>query len=270
MKNTTQLKRVGAFITGLLAIAGLSQTANAQLISITAGKYTINANGYSSSTLTANLADSAPGGLLASGGGTEDTWGIFQITSILDGATVDFTDNGGKELWGIFYNSVDNATSAFGPNVNFEATGLKLDIYEINVADTMDSAWQSVFTQGLAGRAGIDGYTGISDVGNLVFQSELNGTMYSSYNLAIETTSATGNLTIGATNTLFDIDSADMTFALTGTTEQVPSNWIVEFGGPIVGVVGAVPEPSTYGLMAAGALAAVVVLRRRKQKSVQA
>jgi hypothetical protein len=270
MKKTTHFKRAAAVLTGVLALAGLSQTANAQLITITAGKYTINAQGYSASVLTANPADFAPGAVLSTSGQMEDTWGIFQITSILDGNNVDYVSNSTYELWGMFYNSVDQAAIGVGNQVVFAAEGLKLDIYQVNVVDAGDTLWQNVFTQGIGGRIDLDSYTGITDVGTLVFQSELVGTMDSDYNTNTDTTNAEGNLTLAGVNTLFDINPTDLTFALAGTTDLVPANWTVEFGGPIVGIVGAVPEPSTYGLIGAGALALVVALRRRKQKSVQA
>jgi hypothetical protein len=262
-------KYAGAVLGALLAFAAVGTT-NAQLISIESGKYTINAQGYSSSVFTTNPADSAPGGLTSTSGDTEDTWGIFQITSILDGDVVDYTSNSSYELWGIFYNSVDQNSSAFGNQILFEAEGLKLDIYQVNVVDAGDLLWQSVFNQGIAGRTTIDSYTGISDVGSLVFSTELTGTMDSSFNTSTFTTNAEGRLVGAGVNTLFNIDSIDLTFALAGTTELVPSTWNVEFGGPIVGLVTAVPEPSTYGLMGAGALAALVALRRRSQKKANA
>lgn len=270
MKKPTHFTRATALFTGLLALAGFSQIANAQLITIDAGKYTINAQGYSASVLTTNPADFSPGGLPSSSGPREDTWGIFQITSILDGNNVEYTSNSTYELWGMFYNSVDQNATSFGNQLIFEAQGLKLDIYQVNVVDTNDTMWQTVFNQGIGGRIDIDSYMGITDVGNLVFQSSLVGTMDSDFNTSTFSTNAEGKLANSGVNTLFDIDSIDLTFALAGTTTQVPSDWTVEFGGPIIGLVTAVPEPSTYGLMAAGALAGIVALRRRSQKRVQA
>jgi hypothetical protein len=266
MKNNTK-KFAGVILGALLAFGS---TANAQLISISSGKYTINAQGYSASVLTTNPADFAPGGLIASSGQREDTWGIFQITSILDGAVVDYTSNSTYELWGMFYNSVDQNAATFGNQVLFEAQGLKLDIYRRNVVDTGDLVWQSVFNQGIGGRIDIDSYTGITDVGTLVFSTALTGTMDSDFNTSTFTTNAEGNLAGAGVNTLFDINSIDLTFALAGTTTQVPSNWTVEFGGPIIGLVNPVPEPSTYGLMAAGALLGVALYRRRSQKKAKA
>ncbi len=270
MKKTTHFTRATAAITGLLAFAGLTQIANAQLISIESGKYTINTQGYSSSVLTTNPADSAPGGMMSSVGGMEDTWGIFQITSVLDGDVVDYTSNSSYELWGVFYNSVDQSATPVGNQIIFSAEGLKLDIYQVNVVDTGDSIWQTVFNQGIAGRTTIDSFTGITDVGTLVFESSLVGTMDSDFNTVTFSTNAEGKLGITGVNTLFGGETVDLTFALAGTTTQVPAGWTVEFGGPVIGLTAAVPEPSTYGLMAAGALVGLVVLRRRKQTLAKA
>jgi hypothetical protein len=269
MNRTIIKKYAGAALGALLAL-GTAGTASAQLFTIEAGKYTINAQGYSASVLTDNLADSAPGAWMASSGQLEDTWGIFQITSILDGDTVDYTSNSSFELWGMFYNSVDQSAATFGNQVIFSAEGLKLDIYQVNVLDTGDSIWQTVFNQGIGGRTGLASYTGITDAGSLVFQSALDGTMDSDFNTSTFSTNAEGKLMVNGVNTLFDLDTVDLTFALAGTTTQVPANWTVEFGGPIIGLTTAVPEPSTYGLMGAGALAALIALRRRSQKKAAA
>jgi hypothetical protein len=269
MKNKNLFTRGSAALAALLAFAGLSQTANAQLFNIESGKFTINAQGYSASVLTTNPADFAPGGLISTSGQREDTWGIFQITSILDGDAVEYTSNSTYELWGMFYNSVDTSAATFGNQILFDAQGLKLDIYRRNVVDAGDTVWQTVFNQGIGGRIDLDSYAGITDLGTLVFQSSLTGTMDSDFNTVTFTTNAEGTLGVSGVNTLFNIDPT-LTFALAGTTTEVPANWTVEFGGPIIGLSNAVPEPSTYGLMAAGALAAIVALRRRNQKRAQA
>jgi hypothetical protein len=268
--NRTIIKKYAGAILGTLLAFGTAGTASAQLITITAGKYTINAQGYSASVLTTDLNDSAPGGLPSSSGPVEDTWGIFQITSILDGDVVDYTSNSSYELWGMFYNSVDQSAAAFGNQIIFAADGLKLDIYQVNVLDTGDALWQTVFNQGIGGRVDLDSYMGITDAGSVVFQSSLVGTMDSDFNTSTFSTNAEGKLAVSGVNTLFDIDTVDLTFALAGTTTQVPAGWTVEFGGPIIGLTTAVPEPSTYGLMGAGALAALIALRRRSQKKAAA
>ena len=162
MKKLRNIGFAGAAAAALLGLTGAVPTANAQLISITSGNFTIFADGYSSSTVEPNSSSptvSAPGSTLVTqnpgdpvppAGTREDTWGIFQITSITQGtspSTPVFTDNLGVEYWGIFYNSYDfiSGTTPRG-NVEFGARGLKLDIYRIPVMDFNDTLWTNVYT----------------------------------------------------------------------------------------------------------------------------
>lgn len=259
-----------ATVAGVAAI-GLASIANAQLITLNTGNFTIHANGYSSSTLPP--ATSAPGGLTATGGGTEDTWGVFQVNSIdtlSPSLNNVFTENKGTEYWGMFYNSVDQSTTDLGGgSASFTSTGLKLDIYKLSLADTNDSAFNAVVNQGIAGRAGLSGFNGITDVGSLVLSSELtNGTVMTSFFTAPNHTSAFGSLTV-TNNGLFDVgmgDLSNLSLSLAGLTTQVPKDWTVKFGGPIDGNVSLtpVPEPSTYAAMGAALLFGVVAFRRRR------
>jgi hypothetical protein len=254
-----------------LAAVGLTSTANAQLIELTAGNYTIHANGYSASAIPPMT--SAPGGLPSTGGGTEDTWGIFQINSIdvlNPSLTSVFKENAGKEYWGMFYNSVDQSTTDLGGgNYSFTASGLRLDIYEVNVEDDLDAAFDAVVNQGIDGRLGLDGYAGISDAGLLVLSSELAAnTEMTSFVTLPNHTSSFGSLTI-TYNNMFDLgaggDLSDLSFSLAGLTTQVPADWNVKFGGTIDGNFTPIPEPSTYGIIAVGLLIGVAGLRRRMQ-----
>jgi hypothetical protein len=268
MKNN-QTKFAGVAVAALLAISGLSPVANAQLITLTAGNFTINANGYSASTIFAQAPGALPTTSAGGGGTLEDTWGIFQITSILDGATTVFDDNNGVEYWGMFYNSYDTSATPFGSNVFFTSQGLQLDIYKVNVADVGDAAFGLVFNQGTAGRIDLDSFTGLTTAGTLALSSALSGQMDGAFFGNTQTTSSNGNL--GVTyNNLFDIglsSMSELTFSLSGLTSSVPADWTVKFDGPIDGHLGAVPEPSTYGLMGAGALMGLVAMRRMKKRA---
>lgn len=290
MKKLQNIGFAGAAAAALLGLTGAVPTANAQLISITSGNFTIFADGYSSSTIDPNSSSptvSAPGSTLVTrnpgdpvvpAGTKEDTWGIFQITSITQGtnpATPVFTDNLGVEYWGIFYNSYDfnSGLTPFG-NVEFAARGLKLDIYRIPVLDSNDSKWQNVFTTPSAGfeRIGQSGYQGITDApgASLALSSTLNGDLGSSFNVVQKTTNATGSLNVGF-NSLFGGPGAlgPLTFSLGGNTSAPPVGWTVKFGGPIDGAFVAVPEPSTYSLMGVCALAGVIAVRRWKKRALQ-
>jgi len=255
-----------------LAAVGLTSTANAQLISLNSGNFTLHANGYSGSTLPPDT--SAPGGLMSSSGDIEDSWGIFQINtidSINPSLTNVFKENLGTEYWGVFYNSVDQSTTPLGgDSYMFTATGMKLDIYKVEVADPDDMAFNAVVNQGIAGRDGIAGFTGITDVGTLVLSSELAaGTVMTSFFTAPEHTSAFGTVSV-TTNNMFDVmggDLSDLAFSLSGLTSQVPEDWTVKFGGTIDGNFTPIPEPSTYGALAAALLVGLAGFRRRMQRN---
>jgi hypothetical protein len=269
-------KIAGIASVACLAAVGLTSTANAQLIELTAGNYTIHANGYSGSAIPPNT--SAPGGLPSTSGGVEDSWGIFQINSIdvlNPSLTSVFKENLGKEYWGMFYNSVDQSTTDLGDgNYSFTATGLRLVIYEVNVADAGDAMFDAVVNQGTGGRLGLDGYAGISDAGLLVLSSELAAdTHMTSFVTMPNHTSSFGSLTI-TTNNLFDLgmggELSDLSFSLAGLTSQVPADWNVKFGGTIDGNFTPIPEPSTYGIIAVGLLVGVAAVRRRMQGKASA
>jgi len=274
MISTITRKIAGIASMASLAAVGFTSTANAQLISLTAGNFTLHANGYSASTIPP--ATHAPGGLTSSSGGTEDTWGVFQINSIdtlTPTLTNVFTENLGTEYWGVFYNSVDKSTTSLGGgSYAFTATGLKLDIYKVAVADPNDAAFNAVVNQGIGARAGISGFNGITNAGSLVLSSELTGgTVMTSFLTTPNHTSSFGVVSV-TTNNMFDIGLGNLSalsFSLAGLTTQVPKDWTVKFGGTIDGNVSfaPVPEPSTYGAMAAALLVGAVGLRRRMQRN---
>jgi hypothetical protein len=275
MINFITTRFAGIASVACLAAAGLTSTATAQLIELNTGNFTIHANGYSSSTLPPGT--SAPGGWASTVGGTEDAWGIFQVNSIDSlnpSLTNVFKENLGTEYWGMFYNSVDQSTTNLGGgNYAFSATGLRLDIYQVAVADVGDAAFNTVVNQGIGARTGLDSFAGISDAGLLVLSSELvTGTTMTSFFTTPNHTAAFGSLTV-THNNMFDVmggDLSQLAFSLAGLTSQVPADWTVKFGGTIDGNFTPIPEPSTYGAIAVGLLIGVVGLRRRMQANANA
>jgi hypothetical protein len=275
----------GLTFSALFAAVSLTSDAKAQAISLNFGDFTINAQGYSSSNLSPNSPAASSGTLGAratSAGPLEDTWGIFQVTSVVSGGSPRFTDNLGTEYWGVFYNSFDTSATPSGPVIVFNSEGLKLDIYRVNIADVGDAAFANVFNQGVGGRGAvgpIDGFDGITRTdpainggifGSKVLSSILSGPMISTFNTLAGTTSASGQLAVLPGQTMFDTGSgipSPMTFSFSGNTDTatvvVPSDWTVQFGGPVSGVVSAVPDSGVTAFML-GLLLPVFAFLRRK------
>jgi len=276
MKKLNKSGFAGITAAAVLAVVGLASTANAQLINLAFGDFTISANGYSATALPTN-GFTTPGAV-----GTEDTWGIFQINNITQGSGVGSTIYTSNQLapnpyqyYGVFYGSQDSGTSfdALTNTTNFLSSGLHLDIWALNVNDVGDAYWTTVFNQGTGagGRIGTSGYDLITNVGgSLVLSAAAIGNTTGAYHHSNGTTFNNGDLAV-TLNNLFTIPAGNilgpLTYALSGVTTNVPSDWSVSFGGPITGSVIPVPEPSTYGLVAAGALLGVVAFRRMKVRA---
>jgi PEP-CTERM motif len=280
MKKLNKLGFAGVAAAALFAL-GFAATAQAQLISLTAGDFTINANGYSGAALPTN-GFVAPGRLPVVGGPPgqlEDSRGIFQINNITQGsgpgATTVYTSNlplaaGVFQYYGVFYNAYDTSSVTVGTTTIFQSQGLLLDIYALAVNDVGDAYWTTVFNQGsgvgerIGGAAGYDGITNVG--GSLVLRANLIGTSTGTFESVSQTTFNGGLLNVSL-NSLFGtagLNLSPLTYALAGVTNNVPTDWSVSFGGPITGNVIPVPEPSTYGLIAAGALLGLVAFRRMK------
>lgn len=285
MKKLNQSGIAGVAAAALLAVVGLAPATNAQVISLTAGDFTITANGYSGAALPGN-GFVAPGRLPVVGGPAgqlEDSRGIFQVNNITQGsgpgATTVYTSNlapaaGYFQYYGVFYNSYDVSAETSGITTIFTSRGLLLDIYALPVNDVGDVYWTSVFNQGsgvgerIGGAAGYDMITNVG--GSLVLRASLIGDSIGIYNAGtLQTTNNAGLLAVSLNNMfgLAGLNLSNLTYSLAGVTTNVPTDWSVSFGGPITGSVIPVPEPSTYGLMAAGALLGLVAFRRMKVRA---
>lgn len=233
----------------------------------------------------------------------EDNWGILNITQILatasDGVlhTIYSPLADPFELTGIFYGEQDyylnqvtaGSGSAFAGQI-IDGTGFGLNIYE-------DPSKNFSQTAGPNGRTGQSAYTTATD-GTLVLSLlstpgfiNANGTNGGS---ATEFESNTGNTGYAALNvvggdaaTVAQFNTNDIGFGgsfgagftpgiagqtstdvyLSFTSTQGTNGWDVTSNDPLLAdVMTPVPEPSTYGIFGAAALAGVAAIRRRKQK----
>lgn len=198
------------------------------------------------------------------------------------------------------------STDFFGNSLtNYVGSGLMVDLYlndvggfsrPFNGAGSVISSGASLPAVGLGGaRTSVNTYTGVTEgtlllradaragyFGGLLSQAEYvaqtfnnntNGTTYGD----VVGGSAAGlfdtNAIVGATG-VTPANQADLFATFTSTilaTTNNPGRWAVSLNGSIdanLPPMTPIPEPSTYGLMAAGALVGFVAIRRRMQKKV--
>lgn len=287
-----------------LAVIGFASTASAQII-LSAGDVKFALTFYSEGTTPAGQAAGAQANPSVSGTGPvqyvgdnpaaklEDTWGIFEVTSIVQGSGAGATKftpgSAGYQLFGLFYGSIDQLQDlpTFNPvsgkfDQTFQAAGLQLDIYKVtsgaifadSIVDSSISAnkhfalnqytgittgGSSLFLSAAINNAGLSSIATYNDAaGTQLINSKSSGVLNTTYvNPAL--LAYTTNVSLNTLN--FSVESQrsnDTQFLLTGTTS-------------VIGNVGAVPEPSTYALFGVVGLMSIVAVRRfRASKKVAA
>jgi hypothetical protein len=235
-----------------------------------------------------SLQASAPTG----GMPNEDSWGVARVVTITDlaGSVVWSEASKNAELTLMFNGLQDFYVSQLANGFQeIDGTGLNVDWYYQSKSDPSYTQYNPL--QGSAGRTGTSSYTSVTDGTKVLSTTSVSGFIHDNGTLGgtatqfasvfNETSGGTGqtylNVTGGSMGSYFDTNgfdspfmagvTADLFAQFTTVVNDTNSDWLVRGNDPVSGAFAVpVPEPSTYGLMAAAALAGAVLLRRRKQK----
>lgn len=251
---TTMMHRMIArnAVIACLAVVGLASTAKAQL-AISGNSFSIFDDGYS---------------YVSKSG---ETFGIFELTKVADKTGLVFNQGASStQYFGIFYGSHDVAPP---PGSDFAASGLKFDIYQLNGVANGAAAFDTLAHQGTAGRAGANGYTGISDVGTLKLHGALDGLLVGNINPSTGVVNSSGNIKVSAADDMLFLPANNFTIPF-GITSQAPqpavSDWAYQSSSNLTATFTPVPEPSTYGMLAAASLLALSGWRRLRRRGEKA
>jgi hypothetical protein len=249
MISLTHRSIAGTALLACLAVAGLSSTARAQL-DITGNSFSIFNDGYS----------------YVSGSG--ETFGIFELTKVTDSTGVVFNQGASTtQYFGIFYGSHDVAPPA---GSDFAASGLQFDIYQLTGIANGVTAFNTVAQQGTGGRAGTDGYTGISDVGSLMLHGTLNGLLVGNINSGTGVVNSSGNIMVSADNDMLFLPANNIVIPF-GITSQAPkppvSDWDYQMSSNLTATFTPVPEPATYGVFGVLGLFGLIAFRRLRRRN---
>jgi hypothetical protein len=221
----------------------------------------------------------------------EDSWGIAKVEGIFDTAGGRIWSEAGKgqELTIMFYGAQDFYVQqeSFGfqeiNSVNFH-----VDLWLQNFSDPGYTAYNP--SLGSGGRNSLNSYDNVTDGTLLLSTVSAAGFLFADGTYGGQAAEFRSNFNAGSGglgqsylnvtggSMAYNFDTNSVTSAFSGgntadlfaafTTDLTDvSDWLVSSQDPVRGRFIAVPEPSTYGLIAAGALLGMVAMRRMKKRA---